>query len=54
MKTEKMWRVTCINHGIEETTENVKDLNEFFEWSGIDKEEYGEDLFKIELMGEED
>jgi len=43
------WKVICINHGIECETE-TEDLNEFFENAGIDKDEYGEDLFKIEVL----
>ena len=43
------WKVICINSGIE-TTQETDDLNEFFENAGIDKEDYGDDYFKIEVL----
>ena len=43
------WKVICINKGIE-TTQETNDLNEFFENAGIDREDYGDDLFKIEIL----
>jgi len=46
------FKITCINHGIEETQE-INDLNEFFKYAGVDKEDYGDDYFKIEVINEE-
>lgn len=43
------WRIICVNHGIE-TEDTTTDLNEYFKFAGIDKEEYGEDYFKIEVV----
>lgn len=49
MMNKIKWRITCINHGISDEYE-TDDLNKYFKWAGIDKEGYGEDLFKVELI----
>jgi len=49
MMNKIKWRITCINHGISKEYE-TDDLNKYFKWAGIDKEGYGEDLFKVELI----